>query len=190
MKTIGILAIQGDFDRHANTIRKLNFQAVEVRTKEEIEQTDALIIPGGESTTFLNLFKEFKLDDILINYAKKKPIMGTCAGLIILSKDAGQLPYSPLGLIDIIVERNAYGRQKESFAEDINLSLNGRPSKFPGVFIRAPRIKWIGEEVKILARHQDEAVLVSSGRILVATFHPELTEDTKIHQYFIQKFIQ
>jgi 5'-phosphate synthase pdxT subunit len=189
VKTIGILAIQGDFDRHADVIRKLGFRAEEVRTKKELEQTNALIIPGGESTTFLNLFREFKLEDTLKKYAKNKPIMGTCAGLIILSKNAGPLPYKTLGLIDITVERNAYGRQKESFVDNISLSLNGQLTNFPGVFIRAPKIQKVGKDVKILALHQKEAVLVSSGNILAATFHPELTEDAKIHQYFIQNFI-
>jgi 5'-phosphate synthase pdxT subunit len=190
VKIIGILALQGDFDRHASTIRRLGYQAAEVRTKEELFQTNALIIPGGESTTFLNLFNEFQLNDSIIKYAKNKPIMGTCAGLIILSKDAGSLPYKPLGLIDIIVKRNAYGRQRESFVENIDILLNGKPGKFPGVFIRAPKIQQIGEGVNILARHQDDIVLVSSGNILVATFHPELTENTDIHNYFIKYFIQ
>lgn len=189
MKTIGILAIQGDFDKHASAIRKLDYQALEVRTKEQLDQTCALIIPGGESTTFLNLFNEFEFDNYLIKYANNKPIMGTCAGLIILSRDAGSLPYSPLGLIDIGIERNAYGRQRESFIENINLSLNGQMGKFPGVFIRAPKIVRIGEGVSVLARHKNDAVLVSSGNIFAATFHPELTENTDIHRYFIDNFI-
>jgi len=189
VKTIGILAIQGDFDKHARAIRKLNYQALEVRTKEELDQTSALIIPGGESTTFLNLFNEFKLADYIIMYANKKPIMGTCAGLIILSRDAGSLPYNPLGLIDIGVERNAYGSQRESFIETINMSVNGQPDTFQGVFIRAPKIVRIGEGVTILARYKNDPVLVSSGNILAATFHPELTDNTDIHHYFIENFI-
>ena len=116
--------------------------------------------------------------------------MGTCAGLIILSRDAGELPYNPLGLIDIGVERNAYGRQRESFIEDITYSLNGHPGVFPGVFIRAPKIARIGKGVKVLARHKDVAILVTEGNILAATFHPELTENTDIHRYFVENFIQ
>ena len=181
MNKIGILAIQGDFERHALTITKLGHQAIEVRTKEELDQTTALIIPGGESTTFLTLFNEFKLGDSIIQYAKSKPIMGTCAGLIILAKRADQLSYKTLDLIDIIVERNAYGRQR--------VSLNGQERKFPGVFIRAPRINHVGNGVKILARHKNEPVLVSQNKILVATFHPELTENTDIHGYFISEFM-
>lgn len=190
MKTIGILAIQGDFEKHASAIRKLGYKAAEVRKMEQLDETSALIIPGGESTTFLKLFHEFKLDDILIKYADNKPIMGTCAGLIILSRDAGVLPYSPLGLIDIGTERNAYGRQRESFIENITYSLNGHHGVFPGVFIRAPKIVRIGKGVKVLARHKGDAILVSAGKILAATFHPELTENTNIHRYFIENFIQ
>jgi len=189
VKTIGILAIQGDFERHANTITKLGYRAVEVRTNDELNKTSALIIPGGESTTFLNLFNQFKIGDNIVKYAETKPIMGTCAGLIILAKEAFPLTYKPLGLIDIVVERNAYGRQRESFVENIDLSINGQQSKYPGVFIRAPKIKRIGQDVKILAHHKNEAVLVSAKRILAATFHPELTENTDIHKYFIKNFM-
>jgi len=189
VKTLGILAIQGDFEKHAHTILKLGHKSVEVRTREELNQTDALIIPGGESTTFIKLFHEFKFEDSIKNYAKKKPIMGTCAGLIILSKEAKTLPSKPLGLIDITVDRNAYGRQRESFIENINLSLNGKTTEFPGVFIRAPKIRKIGEGVKILATHRDDIVLVSSNNILAATFHPELTDNPRIHQFFIENFI-
>jgi 5'-phosphate synthase pdxT subunit len=189
VKKIGILAIQGDFEKHSHAIYRLGLEVIEVRTKEELERTDALIIPGGESTTFLKLFQEFNLENSIREYVKNKPIMGTCAGLIILSKEAHPLPYKPLGLIDIIVERNAYGRQRESFIENIDLYLNGEPCKFLGVFIRAPKICHIGKDVKILARHNQDAVLVCSGNILVATFHPELTENTNIHKYFIDNFI-
>jgi 5'-phosphate synthase pdxT subunit len=186
---IGILAIQGDFERHSHTLRKLGQEVLEVRTEQELNETDALIIPGGESTTFLKLFNEFRLDTAIRNYSKKKPIMGTCAGLIILSKEAHPLHYKPLGLIDIVVDRNAYGRQRESFIDDIDLFLNKEIVKFPGVFIRAPKICKIGKQVKALAIHKDDIVLARSNNILVATFHPELTENTQIHQYFIKNFI-
>jgi 5'-phosphate synthase pdxT subunit len=190
VKKIGILAIQGDFEKHAILLKKLGEEVSEVRTEEEIRGTDALIIPGGESTTFLKLFQEFNLEESIREYAKKKPIMGTCAGLIILSKEAHPLPYKPLGLIDIIVERNAYGRQRESFIDDIDLYLNGESKKFPGVFIRAPKISKIGKNVHVLAHHNDNIVLASSENILVATFHPELTDNTQVHKFFISNFIQ
>ena len=190
MKKIGILAIQGDFEKHGLLLSKLGVEVSEVRTEEEIQSTDALIIPGGESTTFLKLFQEFNLGDAIKDYAKNRPIMGTCAGLIILAKEANPLPYKPLGLIDIVVSRNAYGRQRESFVDDINLSLNGKEQKFPGVFIRAPKISKIGNTVNVLARHKNDIVLASTKNILVATFHPELTDNTKIHDFFIKNFIQ
>jgi 5'-phosphate synthase pdxT subunit len=151
--------------------------------------TDGLIIPGGESTTFLRLFNEFGLAADIKRYAKNKPIIGTCAGLIILSSEADHLPYKPLGLIDIVVQRNAYGRQKESFVDKIELNLNGTGRDFQGVFIRAPKIIKTGENVRILARHKGEAVLVANEKILAATFHPELTDNREVHQYFIKKFI-
>jgi len=188
VKKIGILAIQGDFEKHGLLLSRLRVEVAEVRTEEEIQNTDALIIPGGESTTFLKLFQEFHLEATIKEYAKKKPIMGTCAGLIILSKEAHPLPYKPLGLIDIIVSRNAYGRQRESFIDDIDLDLNGESKKFPGVFIRAPKISEIGDSVNVLARHKDNIVLASSKNILVATFHPELTDNTEIHKYFLNNF--
>jgi 5'-phosphate synthase pdxT subunit len=190
VKNIGILAIQGDFGKHAQLLSRLGVRIAEVRTEEEINKTDALIIPGGESTTFLKLFREFNLEMSVKEYARKKPIMGTCAGLIILSKEANPLPYKPLGLIDITVERNAYGRQRESFIDDIDLCLNGEPQKFPGVFIRAPKISGTGKNVSVLAHHNDDIVLASSENILVATFHPELTDNDQIHKFFINNFIR
>lgn len=189
MKKIGILSIQGDFFKHSLILSRLGVKNCEVRTEEEINETDALIIPGGESTTFLKLFQEFDLEICIQEYAKNKPIMGTCAGLIILSKKADPLPYKPLGLIDIGVIRNAYGRQRESFIDDIDLNLNGKPGKFPGVFIRAPKINHIGEKITILARHKNDIVLAESENILVATFHPELTDNTQIHKYFLRNLI-
>ena len=189
MKKIGVLAIQGDFERHIAILGKLGLRASEVRTEDEIKKTDALIIPGGESTTFLKLFKEFRLEKCIKEYAGTNPIMGTCAGCIILSKEAHSLAYKPLGLIDIVVERNAYGRQRESFIDTIDLNLNGKPSIFQGVFIRAPKIIQTGQNVKILAKHKNDIALASEDNILVATFHPELTDDYRIHKYFVNNFI-
>ncbi len=189
MKNIGILAIQGDFNKHAQVIHKIGHSPCEVRTLEELSKTDALIIPGGESTTFLRLFNEFNLSEGVKHYAINHPIMGTCAGLIILSRETNDLPYKPLGLLDASVMRNAYGRQRESFVDTISLSLNGNKQSFPGVFIRAPKIIDIGLDVKTLAYHKKDAVMVESKNILAATFHPELTDNTEIHQYFIRNFI-
>ena len=190
MKSVGILAIQGDFYKHARAVTASGNRAIEVRTRDQLQKTDGLIIPGGESTTFLRLFKEFGLAADIRQYAQTKPILGTCAGLIILSREANKLPFSPLGLIDISVKRNAYGRQKESFIDTIELNLNGTTKAFQGVFIRAPKIIRTGENVRILALHKGEAVLVANKNIMAATFHPELTENLEIHRYFISKFIQ
>jgi 5'-phosphate synthase pdxT subunit len=190
VKKIGVLAIQGDFEKHGLILRELDVETVEVRSKDQLQATDGLIIPGGESTTFLRLFKEFNLDISIKEYAENKPIMGTCAGLIILSKKSDSLPYKPLGLIDIEVERNAYGRQRESFIDDIELYMNGSTTRFPGVFIRAPKISKVGKNVQILARHNEDVVMAAENNILVASFHPELTENSKIHNYFVKNFIK
>ncbi len=189
MRKIGVLAIQGDFYKHCLAVQALGHKAVEVRTTTDLFNTEAIIIPGGESTTFIRLFAEFNLAQDIIDYARKHPIMGTCAGLIVLSNKADHLPYEPLGLLDITVKRNAYGRQKESFIDDIQICLNGQHHAFPGVFIRAPKIDQIGENIKVLARHKDDIVMVEAGNVLAATFHPELTDNFEIHQYFISNFI-
>jgi 5'-phosphate synthase pdxT subunit len=188
LKKIGVLAIQGDFEKHVRTIEKLAHKAIEVRTTTELHKTDGLIIPGGESTTFLKLINQSDLKDELIKYAQLHPIMGTCAGLILLAKDVDLLSEYSLNLIDIQVERNAYGRQRESFIDTISISLNGTSSHFTGVFIRAPKITKYSENIRVLGRHNGEAVMVCNENILVCTFHPELTEDTRIHQYFLDHF--
>lgn len=190
MKNIGILAIQGDFEKHANVVISLGHRAIEVRTLDELALTDALIIPGGESTTFVRIFNHFNMAESLVRYAKTHPVMGTCAGLIILSREADNLPFKTLNLIDITTKRNAYGRQKESFIDTIDLTLNGKVDQIEGVFIRAPKIDQVGENIEILARHKSDIVMVRSENILAATFHPELTNDKRIHKYFIDNFIQ
>jgi len=187
---IGILAIQGGFSRHQAVIKSLGYDTSLVRTPGELKRTDALIIPGGESTTFLNLFYKLDLHNSIIEYSKKSPIMGTCAGLIVLSKTVDSLPFNPLGLIDISVDRNAYGRQKESFVTDIEVNINNDKQHFEAVFIRAPKINHIGTDCKILASFNKQPVLVHNENILVCSFHPELTQDPLIHYYFIKTFIK
>ena len=189
MKNIGILALQGDFAKHADVIQQLSHTPVQIRIPEMLEKIDALIIPGGESTTLQKLFTLHNFDRALRDFAQKKPIMGTCAGLILLAKNADRLERPPLGLIDIDALRNAYGRQKESFFDHITITLNGTADKYQGVFIRAPKITRLGVSVKILARHGQDAVMAASNRILVCTFHPELTDDTRIHHYFVQTYL-
>jgi 5'-phosphate synthase pdxT subunit len=189
LKKVGILAIQGDFEKHKEIVEQLGYIGYEVRNAGELSQTDALIIPGGESTTFIRLFYEFNLTEALKEYAATHAIFGTCAGCIVLASDVDRLPQPPLGIIDITVKRNAYGRQKESFIDDVVLEFPGKKS-FRGVFIRAPKIINMGQKITILARHRNEPVMVASGNILVCTFHPELTTDHTIHRYFLDKFVR
>jgi len=188
VKRVGVLAIQGGFFKHCLAVQALGHQAFEIRTAKNLSEIDALIIPGGESTTFVRMFAKFNLANEISNFASDHPVMGTCAGLIVLSRKSDHLPYKPLGLIDISVSRNAYGRQKDSFIDDITICLNGRKEIYPGVFIRAPRIDQIGDDVKILAKHNNDIVMVESENILAATFHPELTDNYDIHHYFINNF--
>jgi pyridoxal 5'-phosphate synthase pdxT subunit len=170
---IGVLAVQGNFREHGAMLRRLGADVVEVRKPDELEGLDGLVVPGGESTTFMRLMKLYGLDEAI--RAFEAPILGTCAGMIVLDRDH-------LGLVDVEVDRNAYGRQVASFEAD--LSLAGESSPLRGVFIRAPRVRVTGD-VEVLAEHEGEPVLVRDGRVLVASFHPELTEDTRVHEMFL-----
>jgi len=147
---------------------------VEVRTQAELEGLDGLVVPGGESTTFMRLMRLYDLDEALRSFAG--PVFGTCAGMIVLDRNH-------LGLIDIEVDRNAYGRQVASFEADLELSAGDEPLR--GIFIRAPRVREVGEAVEVLAEHDGEPVLLRQGRYLVASFHPELTDDTRVHERFL-----
>lgn len=182
---IGVLALQGDFALHAEALRAAGAEAVEVRKPLELADLDGLVIPGGESTTLLKLMSEWGLDRaIAALHEKGTPIFGTCAGLILVARDVEGPRQPSLGLIDVSVERNAYGRQRESFEAHGVATLDGQPTPIEMVFIRAPRIRRIGEGVETLARHDDQAVLARQGNVLVATFHPELTADHSVHAYF------
>ena len=187
MVKIGVLALQGDFALHAAALRKCGAQVVEVRKPEELEGVDGLVIPGGESTTLLKLMDEWRFVPALEKlHAAGKPVFGTCAGLILLAREVDSPRQFSLGFIDVDVERNAYGRQRESFAAPGDLVLNGQRHPMEMVFIRAPRIRRVGPEVTSLARHGDETVMARQGTVLVASFHPELTEDLAVHQYFFR----
>jgi 5'-phosphate synthase pdxT subunit len=184
---VGVLALQGDFREHVEMVEKLGVEAREIRFPEQMDQIDGLIIPGGESTTINKLFDRYgfrkKLHEF---YGSGKPLFGTCAGLIVLAKKAvGE--ESQLGLIDIDVQRNAYGRQIDSFEQKICLILNHKAEKkdFNSVYIRAPKIIRKGDGVKVLGMHDEEIVLARQENVLVSSFHPELTDDTRIHKYFI-----
>ncbi|CUI15888.1 Glutamine amidotransferase [Candidatus Protochlamydia naegleriophila] len=184
---VGVLALQGDFAKHEDMLRSLGIQVCQVRTPQELEGCDALIIPGGESTVMLRQLDFIKMKEALQDFAQERPLFGTCAGLILMSSSVQLSTMKPLGLLDITVERNAYGRQVESFQASVGLHLaSGHDKIFHAFFIRAPRIRANGEEVKVLASYQGEPILVRQGHLLGASFHPELTGDPTIHQYFLE----
>lgn len=184
---IGVLSIQGDFQLHKKMLDKLKIKNIEVRTPRQMETCDGLIIPGGESTTFVKLLKENDLYQAISGFAKKHPVMGTCAGLITIGEKVKNYNMETLHLIDIDVERNAYGRQIDSFIDTVEININGEKSTFEGVFIRAPKIARIGEKVRAIGFYHRNVVMAETETILVSTFHPELTDDTRIHRYFIEK---
>jgi pyridoxal 5'-phosphate synthase pdxT subunit len=170
---IGVLAVQGNFREHATVLRRLGAEPVEVRLPEQLDGLDGLIIPGGESTAITRLMRLYGLDEALRRF--EEPIFGTCAGMILLDRDH-------LGLADFRVERNAFGRQVRSFEADLDI---GGSEPLRGVFIRAPWIEEAGPGVEVLADVDGHPVLAREGRILVAAFHPELTDDTRIHELFL-----
>ena len=172
---IGVLALQGAFREHAKVLRSLGAEVVEVRLPEELEGLDGLVIPGGESTTIMRLARLYGLDDAIREYPG--PMLGTCAGMILLDR-------AHLGLADLEVDRNAYGRQVKSFEADVE--LEGQTRALRGVFIRAPRIRELGDDVDVLGRLDGEPVLVRDGRLLLASFHPELTDDPRVHERFLE----
>jgi 5'-phosphate synthase pdxT subunit len=189
-KTVGVLALQGDFLQHEKALSRIRVRAKRIRIPEELERCDALILPGGESTTFINLLKKTGLYTAIQQFAENHPLMGTCAGLITLSVKVVNNTIEPLGLIDIEVERNAYGRQIDSFIDVIQIPMFKDKPQFEGVFIRAPKIRHTNKNVETLAFRQNEVVMARNSRILVTTFHPELTKDGRVHQYFVESFIK
>jgi 5'-phosphate synthase pdxT subunit len=187
---IGVLALQGAFIEHIKMLRELGVEAVEVRLPADLEGLDGLIIPGGESTTIGKLATMYNLMEPLRDFAAEKPVWGTCAGMIFMAKEIGQ-DQPLLGMMDIVVERNAFGRQVDSFEVDLDVPYlnNGRPHPFPAVFIRAPSLVSADEEagVEIIARLEDgTAVAARQGHWLVTSFHPELTDDDRFHKYFLK----
>ncbi|MHB9025200.1 MAG: pyridoxal 5'-phosphate synthase glutaminase subunit PdxT [Armatimonadota bacterium] len=182
---IGVLALQGDVPEHLAAIRRAGGQAIPVKTKEEIAQVDGLIIPGGESTTVGKLLDRFGLMDVVRHLPEEgKPIFGTCTGMILLAKEIEGSDQPHLGIMDITVRRNAFGRQVDSFEED--LPVKGMPDPpVRAVFIRAPFITDLKPGVEVLAEFNGHPVLVREGNLLAAAFHPELTDDSRIHRLFI-----
>lgn len=183
---VGVLSFQGDFARHAARLEELGADVVSVRTPEAVRQIDGLVIPGGESTTIGMLMERFALLEAVRGAVEGGlSVFGTCAGAILLAKSIHNSDQPRLGLMDMEVERNAYGRQVESFEADFSSAhFAGEPLR--GVFIRAPIIRSVGESVQTIASYEDLPVVVRQGALLAATFHPELTEDTRLHDYFLR----
>lgn len=183
---IGVLALQGAFAKHIEMLRSLGVEAREIRHANDLADCSGLILPGGESTTIMRLISYANLEGPLRSFAAEKPVFGTCAGLILMSKTIKNDQMVPFAWLDVEIERNVYGRQIDSFDELLELKLTSRPTKFQGIFIRAPGIRKVGSSVQVLAKKGEEAVLVREGRFLGATFHPELTDDNAIHTYFLK----
>ena len=182
---IGVLALQGDFDLHRKALDRAGADSSEVRLPGQLETAAGLIIPGGESTTLLKLLEAWDFVPALEKFhAAGKPIFGTCAGMILLAREVSNPSQFSLGFIDVAVERNAYGRQKESFETVGTARLDGGAAPLKMVFIRAPRIRRLGPGVTPLAHHGGECVMARQGPVLVAAFHPELTDETAVHDYF------
>ncbi len=188
-KAIGILAVQGDFAMHARMLDRIGVPWKLVKHVEDFADIDALILPGGETTTMLKFPAERKLGDAIQSFAKEnKPVFGTCAGAILMAKEVLNPEQERLGLIDISIERNAYGRQVDSSVQQGECpEISDHPVEM--VFIRAPIIRRVGKEVKVLGRTGELPVLVEQGNLLAATFHPELTADETIHRYFLKKTV-
>lgn len=183
-KTIGVLALQGAFDAHAQVLRELGADVVMVRKPEQLEGLDGLVIPGGESTTFLWHLEHRGFFEALKKFAAEKPAFGTCAGAILMAKDVRNPSQKSLAVMDIAIERNAYGRQNDSRILKAETTLARGPMEM--VYIRAPRIAFVGNDVEVLANRDGDPVLVRQGDMLAATFHPELSEDRRVHEEFLK----
>ena len=186
MTRAGVLGLQGDFAEHLHTLRELNVEAIDVRRPEQLGEIEALIIPGGESTTIGKLADHYGIiPKLRARVAEGMPVWGTCAGAIFMAKDVPGHPHPIAGLMDMTVERNAFGRQVDSFEADLAIAGIG-PEPFHAVFIRAPRIASVGPGVTVLASLDDGTIVAArQGRLLATSFHPELTDDHRLHQHFL-----
>jgi 5'-phosphate synthase pdxT subunit len=192
MKKVGVLSLQGDFAAHGAALERAGAEPVFVREPSQFAALDGLIIPGGESTTMLKLMGyEPGLFDALREFGAHKPVFGTCAGAILMANDVSNPPQQSFQLMDIAVERNAYGRQIDSRVAEVEtgpeFEQRTAPGKMEAVFIRAPIIRRVGPEARVLIWYQGDPVLVEQGRHLAATFHPELTSDPRVHSLFLEK---
>ena len=187
---IGILAIQGDMDLHHRKLRMIGISPLLVKTEEELKRVDGLVLPGGESTTISKILERYGLRESLKKHIEEgMPVLATCAGIIILAKkfDKDEPEVKSLGLLDVKLQRNAYGRQRESFEGPVRLKINDVEKTITGIFIRAPKIIEVGKSVEELGWYESDPVLVRQGNILAMTFHPELIdEDNSIHEFFVK----
>ena len=181
---VGVLALQGDFDAHRRRLEQLGAEVILVRKPEQLDQVEALIIPGGESSTFLWHLEQHKFLEKLADFVRSRPTFGTCAGAILLASEVSNPPQKSLAAMDIAIQRNAYGRQVNSFIGELKWSLGGNPLE--AVFIRAPKITRTGAKVEVLASEGNDPVLVRQGHLMAATFHPELSADARVHQHFLE----
>lgn len=183
---IGVLALQGDFDAHRKRLEELGAEVVLVKKPEQFDEIAALVIPGGESTTFLKLLGEEGFNR-LRDFVRVKPTFGTCAGAILLARDVVNPPQQGLGVLDVSIRRNAYGRQLDSHIISEPTELGGEPLEM--VFIRAPKFENLGAAVQVLAREGKDPVLIRDKQVLAATFHPELSDDKRVHEYFLKQVV-
>ena len=186
-RIIGILALQGDFAKHDVMLRMLQADTRQIKKPEELHQCDGLVIPGGESTTLTKLMHRYGFYDPIRDFAHRYPIMGTCAGAILVATDVDDPRITPLCLINMSIKRNAYGRQIDSFITTVDAPCLGNCTPYRAIFIRAPQIARIGDKTKVLLELQGQPIMVQERNVLALTFHPELTNDARIHQYFLER---
>ena len=191
MKRVGVLALQGDFEAHSRALARAGAEPVLARTASDLKELDGLVIPGGESTTMLKLLNAEGMVEPLIEFGRTRPIFGTCAGAILLASEVTHPAQQSLALMDLTVERNGYGRQIDSRVAQLTpepaFAQRTHAGDLEAVFIRAPIIRHVGPDARVLASYQSDPVLVEQGRHLVATFHPELSSDSRVHELFVSK---
>ncbi len=184
--TIGILALQGAYQKHVDSLARLDVKSLLVRQAAELNHCDALILPGGESTTISRLLQKNDLFSAIKKFAKDKPIMGVCAGLIMMAEDVGDKRVTPLALMPFKIRRNIYGSQLNSFIADLKLNFDNK--NFTATFIRAPGVENLSPDISVLATHDDQPVMIGAGKHIALCFHPELSNDTRIYQYWLRQF--